>query len=397
MTPDRHTRRTSRVDPRNWGTCLILIALLLLSTGTSFAIVSKPSTLPLAEPTSHLNKIGMGVVPTTSASHVATTRGSIFVQTGPLPAAAAPTFRVLLSEQGIPSGTNWTTTVTNVTSGVSKTVNNGNNPHTYNEPNGSYTYRVSSDDPDFATPNPAGAFTMNGTQVNLTFAFQRVFRAELHESGLPPSTTWSATVRNATGASTTESTATDLLVFTEPNGTYTFRVPADLADFLIINPAGSFNVSGSPVNLTINFDRLYHITMYETGLPPATTWTGIVGNSTVNVSANTLRNLLVFLEPNGTYWYEGLSSVSNFATVNQTSQLVVNGTSLNLTVQFQQIGAPGGGIPFTTWFPIAVTGAAIGSVCIGIAVFLFTRRRKKPTIVAAPSKPAIKPWDESVP
>ena len=368
-----------------------LVAVLLISTMGQLVLLASPGP-------SHFDlTVARGATSEVGGKAVqATAPGTLRVTSSPSGARvtladAASTYRVLLFEQGIPASINWTTTVTNNVTGVQTTINNGHNPHVYNIPNGTYTYHVSSDNASFAPVIPSGGFTVNGTGLNLTSVFDPAYAVTLYEADLPTSTGWSASVKNSTGITTTQSTHLDLLVFYERNGTYTFHVPSDIAGFMIINPAGEFAVNGSSLNRTITFAQLFHITLIAIGLPPATGWNATVGNSTSNISSSSLRADLYFLEPNGTFWIHAVPYLANFAQANASQQFLVNGSDESVNVTFSQLGlSSGGGIPFTTWFPVTVAVVAIGTLILGVVLAVRRRRAKPPA-------PPPKPWDESSP
>jgi hypothetical protein len=301
-------------------------------------------------------------------------------------------FLVSLNETELPSGGEWKTTVTNDSTQVSKTTHSGSTSHTYYEPNGSYGYQVSSDDAYYATPSASGTFTVRGSAVSLLLEFEHLYAVTVQESGLPLGTTWSAALKNSTGNLTTQSSANSLLTFSEPNGSYSYHVLSNLANYLVASPSGDapFSVLGEDENLTATFAQLFHVTIYETGLPPASTWTATVGNSTFNVSSTSLRNFAVLLEPNGTYWYSGASSRTNYAPWSTLHYFAINGSSVNITVAFHQISGAGPPIPFRTWFLIAVAAAVAGAAMIAVVAARVIRRRRQP-------RPPPQPWEESAP
>lgn len=371
--------------PTRWVLPIFLALLVLASTGGTLGMG--------ASPRGGGGQQAPGMLAPTSGARDAADLAASGADALPAPeplagsgvsAAAAPTYQLTVFETGLPSASNWTSTVTNTTSGAYKTVNNDHNPHVYSEPNGSYEVQASSDNPHYAANKSAEFFSVNGTGLSLTFAFVFAYKVNFLSEALPLGTVWTIIVRNGSGGSLTSSTGTNHTSFTIPNGTFTFQVPSNIAGFLVVNPTGQFAIDGAGLNQSIVFAKLFRVTVLESGLPAASAWTTAVGNSTLNVSSTTLGTLLIFLEPNGTYWVRGLSSLPNYVPKNASIDLTVNGSASSLTVIFVQVGALGPGLPFHYWFPVAVVGAVIGAalICVGVAL---VRRRSRRRESAAPS------------
>lgn len=356
-------------DRRFLGSAILLLLLLLSALPIEGAVSPHTSTAP-ARP------ISLGPAIGTAHSSLLDSESAADRRDQPAAPAAAVDYQIILNASGLPPVTNWTSTLTNVTSGASTTVTNNHTAHVYRVPNGTYTYKVSASLADYAASQPSGTVVVNGTGFTVRLYFRFVYRVTFDRTGIPDGTDWQVTIRNASGKPTTTTTTQNSTVFSQPNGTYSFAATDFSATYQVVNPTGNFSVNGSALNRTIVFAQLFRVLIYETGLPPASTWSVGVGNSTSNVTGTTLTGLLVFLEPNGTYWVRGASSLSNYVPANASRELVINGTSITLTVPFVQKNPPGGGVPFKVWFPIAV-GGTVAAVAAIVAVALVLRRRRQ--------------------
>jgi YVTN family beta-propeller protein len=78
-------------------------------------------------------------------------------------------FVVTFTENGLPSGTIWYVNLSNGQSFSSTT-----NIITFNEPNGTYSYTISTKDKNYAPVISSGTFTVNGANVNQTITFKAV-------------------------------------------------------------------------------------------------------------------------------------------------------------------------------------------------------------------------------
>jgi hypothetical protein len=80
-----------------------------------------------------------------------------------------PKYTVTFTESGLPSGTIWYVNLSNGQSFSSTT-----NIITFNEPNGTYSYTISTKDKNYAPVISSGTFTVNGSNVNQTITFKAV-------------------------------------------------------------------------------------------------------------------------------------------------------------------------------------------------------------------------------
>jgi YVTN family beta-propeller protein len=236
----------------------------------------------------------------------------------------AVTYLVTFQESGL-VGTGWWV---HVDGGVS--THSDSSTLAFEEPNGSYSYTVSSDNRSFG--GPGGSFDVHGTHLLEQVAFAMLtYVVAFAEEGLPTGTLWSASL-----AGTANLSIGSTLTFTMSNGTYPFTVrPQPGYD---VSPAsGTIGVSGGDVRMGINFTSLaaaaYSVTFSESGLPNGTPWTvtmnGVVGSG--------LGRLTFQGVANGTYPYS-VGPVGGYAATPRNGSVTIDGFGGLVGVVFAAIG-----------------------------------------------------------
>ena len=151
------------------------------------------------------------------------------------------------------------------------------------------------------------------------------------ESGLPSGTSWSVTLNAVTKS------GTGSIIFTEPNGTYSFSVGA-VSGYAVSPSSGSFPVSGVAVNKAITFTALprgqYSLTFSETGLPTGTNWSVTVGSTTHTSTGSTIS----FTETNGTFSFT-IGAVAGYTATPSSGSVTVNGAAKTASVAFAKASA----------------------------------------------------------
>ena len=145
---------------------------------------------------------------------------------------------------------------------------------------------------------PTGWGTLNASALFKDWTSSPVsteYLVTFTESGLPSGTSWSITLGTSTASSVSST-----IVFSEPNGTYPFTV-GSVMGYTSSPPSGSLTVNGVAQTIPITFTKsgpgtTYAVTFSESGLPSGTIWAVTLNGSTQSGSGN-----LVFTEPNGTY------------------------------------------------------------------------------------------------
>ncbi|MEM0135765.1 MAG: hypothetical protein QXU18_11190 [Thermoplasmatales archaeon] len=203
----------------------------------------------------------------------------------------------------------------------------------------------------------------NGVLPSVYFGtVEKPYHIRFSESGLPFGTDWSVSLDGTNQSSTSSS-----IIFTVPNGTYSYVVQ-EKNGFELSPSSSSVVVDGTNVTVPIQFSKLYQVTLAELGLPLGTEWNVTVGNMTLSSVNFTVSTELT----NGTYYY----SVQNLPYYNCTAPngtFSVDGKSLTvgfrfvLMVQFIILES---GLPTGTQWSVWINGEFYNSTSAIISVNL---------------------------
>ncbi|EQD70162.1 thermopsin precursor, partial [mine drainage metagenome] len=164
------------------------------------------------------------------------------------------------------------------------------------------------------------------------------------QTGLPSGTFWDVLL--GSGISTSrplvfgEGAEGSSFELTAPNGAYFWFVEtAFTSNYTVTPPYGNITVASGPVNVAIVFTPItpstthYSVTFTETGLPSGSTWSVIL-NSTQGTGSG--GSSIGFSEPNGTYYYNDIStSASGYAATPSSGSVTVNGKAVTVSIVFQ--------------------------------------------------------------
>ena len=233
------------------------------------------------------------------------------------------TYTVTLTETGLPSGTSWSVTLDGVAkASTAPTL-------TFTEPNGTYTYTVSTPISGgtgirYVTVG-SGSVTVSGnnTSVSVPYTTQYYLTMSSNPSSggtaSPPSGWY-----NASSSVTISATPVSGYAFISWTGAGTGSYTGTSASHPI--------TMGAPITESANFGKLYAVTLTETGLPSGTEW---FVNLTNGQSFHSTTSAITFNEPNGTYSY-------SIATVNKSwssngGSFTVNGAPVSQSVTFTEV------------------------------------------------------------
>ena len=340
-----------------------------LPTGTSWTVSlgaspgsgSAPGSIAFSEPNGTYSfTIGSvaGYTANPSSGSV-TVNGAAVTQAIAFSPSSAATYAVTFTETGLPSGTEWSVTVSGSTASALAPA-----AVSLTEPNGTYTYTVGSVAGYTASPS-SGPVTVNGAAVMQAIAFSSstapMYPVTFTESGLPSGTAWSVMLGGVTeGASAPAS-----IVFNEPNGTYSYTVGSP-AGFTASPSSGSVTVNGAAVTQSATFSPVsatgyYAVTFTAQGLPVGTGgWSVDVLSSSFSIYGLLAEtgSTAVFELPNGTYYASAYSEDSNYTTSSSNHEFNVTGApesevfvftlippASGYTVTFGESGLPSG----TSW------------------------------------------------
>ena len=267
------------------------------------------------------------------------------------------TYTVTFTESGLPAGTSWSVTLNGSTKSSTTTT------ITFQESNGTYSFTVGSV-PGYTASPSSGTVTVAGAAVAQPISFTPgtpvTYSVTFTESGLPSGTSWSVTFNGTPQLSTTTS-----IVFSNYlNGTYIFTV-GGVAGYSVTPSSGSVMINGAnqtqPVFFTPVTQGKYSVTFSETGLPPGTSWTVILGSVTLY---STGSSITFINEPNGTYTFT-VGAVAGYTATPASGSVTINGAPKTVSVTFTQSTAATyavtfseSGLPSGTSWSVTLSGSS---------------------------------------
>jgi hypothetical protein len=259
---------------------------------------------------------------------------------------------------GLPVGTSWTVTL------AGQTFSSAAGPLTFAVANGTYGYTVLGI-PGYST-TWSGSITVQGQTLLVTVRFTQVtYAIAFTETGLPAGSAWAVTV----GTDTVRGTS-DLVIVTEPNGSYTYEI-FPLGGYATAW-SGTVEVTGASRSIAVVFlPFTYGLAFRESRLPAGTNWSvtleGAFGSQT---QRGTGAETVTFDVANGTYTFR--ASAAGFLDVAGT--VAVAGatppTVIAQMVSSAPAPAPSSGPPAWELVTLALVAIAI------VAAALLVRRRR---------------------
>ena len=300
---------------------------------------------------------------------------------GPTPAVEGWTYAITFAAAGLPSGTTWSATLNNL-------LESSRSPGiTYIEPNGTYRFSIGSL-PSYVIEPQSGNVTVEGGYVIEGISFAPIppplFNLTFTETGLPPlfeggQLDWSVTL-NETTSEVYLQASNDTILFSVPNGTYTYTV-GPVAGYTALPVSGGVTVAGlvEAVSILFVLNETFAVTFTEAGLPSGTNWSVQDNSSFIGTTSSTIT----IFESNGTYSFgvysAGYTANPNFAT------FTVEGGPVSVPVTFTSgssvLVVPGCAGVFCGWTtPVgyAVLVIAGAAVIEGISVAILYLRRTGP-------------------
>jgi hypothetical protein len=182
--------------------------------------------------------------------------------------------------------------------------------------------------------------------------FVPAYNVTFLETGLPFGTNWSVSLNgHLTSNTTRKTTAQQVLTFQAANGTWGYNVTPPLG-FAARPAAGSVNMTGGPVSVTIAFapgrpaPRLYPVVLRESGLPQGSNWSVSVRGGAPNYSTS---EAIVLHESNGTYGFT-VGYVQGYHPNPLRDAFTVNGTEVSApAITFLQNRTPGPTLYSVVW------------------------------------------------
>jgi hypothetical protein len=236
------------------------------------------------------------------------------------------TYNLIFFESGLPRGKEWGVNL-NGSSNYSNT-----STIFLIERNGTYSFSVVNISGFISSPS-SGSVEINGYNVTVNITFKEEFTVTFHEKGLPSGFYWYV---NISRISYSAGISGDFYYYHLPNGSYIFTISSSDPNMIPSPRNGSFKVSGNDVEINVTFSPVnvkeYSITFFESGLPTDEIWAVTVNGTTLYSSSQ----FILFSEPNGSYFYS-VSSPQGYIASPESGSLVVDGSSVNVSVIFSAI------------------------------------------------------------
>ena len=266
------------------------------------------------------------------------------------------TFKVKFTETSLLLGTEW---FVNLSGG--QTYSSLNSTISFNLPNGTFYYTISTANKIFVSNITSGSFTIKGISLQIAVSFSEVmYNVKFTETGLPLSAIWYV---NISGESPSGEITASTYSISLTNGTYYYAISTLDKTYEVSSTSSlSFNVNGASLTVTVTFSEVkYPVTFSETGLSSGAAWyvniTG--GPSSGPITASSYAFSLI----NGTYYYTIATSDKIFevsSTSTSSFSFNVNGASSAVTVTFSEVTYSvtfsENGLPYGTIWYVNITG-----------------------------------------
>ena len=190
--------------------------------------------------------------------------------------------------------------------------------------------------------------------ISLNNVSMKLYEIVFKEDGLSSGTFWSVTLNG-----TTESSTTNEIIFSEPNGTYPYSISIPQG-YNVSNSSGILALNGNNITQTVTFvlntTATYTIIFTESGLPSGTSWS-VSLNGTMKSSTT---NSIIFMEPYGTYSFS-IILPSGYKTTSSNGEITTTQSSTNVPINVTSISK-------TTTTPATTNYLLIGVIVVAIVI-----------------------------
>jgi hypothetical protein len=237
---------------------------------------------------------------------------------------------VTFTESRLPSYTQW---YLNLTIGSTlESFNSFTSTISFLQPNGTYTYQISTVDKMYKPSPFTGSLKVSGwplskTKVNVSVIFYLVtYSVTFTETGLTSGTPWTVTLNN-----TTRQSINDTVTFDEANGSYQYSI-ASLSGFNTSVYSGNLTINGTAIISEVAWQEvMYQLKIIQTGISSGTHWSATLQGRTFNgisidLVLNSTNGSIVFNVPNGTYNYS-ISPPLGYSGTHVTGTVTIFGES----------------------------------------------------------------------
>ena len=278
---------------------------------------------------------------------------------------------VTFTESGLPSGSTWYVNLSN-----GQTFSSTTGIISFSEPNGTYSYTISTSDHTYKPSAYSGSFKVNGSSpVIIAVAFKEVtYSVTFTESGLPTGATWYVNLSNGMKSGPITGTSYS---FSLTNGSYTYTIATSDKTYKPLSSSGSLTVNGTPLSKSVSFSEVkYTVTFTESGLSSGTSWSVTLNGTTLSSTTSTIT----FSEPNGTYSYT-IGNVPGYNISKSSDSITASGKNVTQSITFSSVPSttPPPKKPSTPTSNIdlyIIIGAVAAVAVVGAVVTIMIRKRK---------------------
>jgi YVTN family beta-propeller protein len=211
------------------------------------------------------------------------------------------------------------------------------------------TITVGSKPPSATYDSRNGILYVPNSGSNTVSAIFTGYTVNFTETGLPSDTSWSVNLSGDQQTSTSPS-----MTFAEYDGSYSYTAGI-VPGFSAVPASGTFMVTGSGLNETIQFTITHPVNFTETGLPTGTEWWV---NVTGGPSARSNLPTLALNETDGAYAYTPATADKTYSAPGGAFR--VNGAGVSQTVTFSRVTFPitftAMGLPIGTNWSVTLDG-----------------------------------------
>ena len=273
-------------------------------------------------------------------------------------------YSVTFTESGLPSGVKW---FANVSGQASQNSTSSSIILTNSLSNGTYTYSISSTNPEYVPTVSSASFTVNGANIDVSVVFIEHLTVTFTESGLPSGVKWFANV----SGQASQNSITSTIAYSLINGTYSYTVQYWNTTYFVNPSSGTFTINGVNIQINVTFSLgSFKVTFTESGLPSSTMWyANVTSHSSLSgTSASLFKNL-----SNGSYTYTISTSDKLYSPSPSSSSFTVSGAPLTITITFSlvtyQVTFTESGLPSgVKWFANVSGQASQNSTSSSIAL-----------------------------
>lgn len=266
-------------------------------------------------------------------------------------------YSVVFTETNLPPHTDWAVKMSGTI------VSSSNSSIMFMEQNGTYDYTIISSNNSWFPFPMSGKLTIISSPLSENVTFTLVtYTVTFVELGLPSGTNWSVKL-----AGIVEYSTYSAITFSEPNGTYTYKV-SNLTDYYTSDYSGEITINGASQSLYVSFPHYSYITGTITPSNAIITVNGnpiTVTNGEFNLTVTSGSYALKASSPGYYTFYRNLTLIGN-----QTFKLAI---SLSVKPSVSTTPAKSSPVPYLY---IGI-GAAAAIVLVAAAIAASRKKKQK--------------------